>query len=567
MWTQQYDPMGNWLLSTFLAALPILVLLGLIASGRVSAWKAALCGLVMAIVMAAGPFGMPIDLVLASAGMGFVFALFRIIWLILAALFLYDLAVRTGQFEVMKASIARLSGDRRIQAVLVAFSFGSFLEGASGFGAPVAITAAFLVGLGFEPFKAALLCLIANSVPVAWGAVGVPIRTLSAVTDIDVDVLNATLGRIQLVFPLIVPFWMIITMVGWRLTLPVWPALLVIGGTFALVQFFWTNFVNYELVAIATGLLSLGAAVVLFQFWRPREEWRFPHDEEETADVADAQHSLSSGRVARAWMPFLLLSVAVIIWGLPAAKRWMAAPHEVPGSGQVVRLEWHPEMPRLHLAVAKGEAITGHKTPVSKDREKAVVDIVPVSASGTGVFLASVLSGLLLGLRPSEIAATLAGTLRRMLPAFTAILCMLALGFVTKYSGMDIVLGLAFTRTGKLLYPLFGTLLGWVGCAVTGSETSSNVLFGNLQRVTARKLGLNEVLMASANTSGGITGKLISPQSIVVAAAATNEQGKEGDILRTTFWHSLALALLLGAIVMLFAHVLTWAVPTPVASS
>ena len=562
MWTQQYDPMGNWPLSTLLAALPVLVLLGLLASGRVNAWKAALCGLLTAVTVAAGAFGMPLDLVVASAGVGIVFALFRI-WQILAAIFLYDLAVKTGQFDVMKASIARLSADRRLQAVLVAFSFGAFLEGASGFGAPVAITAAFLVGLGFDPFQAALLCLIANTAPVAWGSLAVPIRTLSAVTDLNVEVLSATVGRILLLIPLIIPFWMIVTMVGWRATLPVWPALVVIGGSFAVVQFFWSNFGVYELVDLVSALASLGSGVVLLQFWRPKQEWRFPHDEEEIRHVVDAQHPLTSGRVARAWTPFVLLSLAVLIWCIPAVKRWMAAPHEVPGTGRVVHLEWHPTMPRLHLAIAKGEAVTGHRTPLPEDREKAVLDIVPVSATGTGVFLAALLSGLFLGVRPTELATTLAGTARRMLPAYAAILCVLALGFVTKYSGMDTVLGLAFTRTGPLLYPIFGTMIGWLGVAVTGSNTSSNVLFGNLQKITARKLGLSEVLMTSANSAGGVMGKMLAAQSIVVAAAATGQGGKEGDILRMIIWHSVALALLVGVTVWLIAHYLSWAVVVP----
>jgi lactate permease len=546
MWTQQYDPMGYWPLSTLLAALPVLILLGLLASGRVSAWQAALCGLLTAAGMAAGPFGMPIDLVAASAWVGIVFALFRIIWLILAAIFLYDLTVKTGQFEVMNASIARLSGDRRLQAVLVAFAFSAFLEGAAGFGAPVAISAAFLVGLGFEPFKAALLCLIANTGPVAWGALGVPIKTLSAVTDLDVEVISATVARILLVLPLITPFWLIVAMVGWRATLPVWPALLVIGGSFAVVQFLWSHFVGYVLVDIIAGVASLVAGVVLLRFWKPREEWRFPHDAR-VSDVIATQAApaveLSRGRVVRAWTPFTLLTLMVLIWGIPAVEHWMDK-----------HTSWKVELTRLHLKVAPGEAVTGRRMPLPEDREGAVL----------GIFVAAILSGLFLGVSPATMASTLAGTVRRMIPAFVAILCMLALGFVTKYSGLDTVLGLAFTRTGPLLYPVFGTLIGWLGVAVTGSDTTSNVLFGNLQKVTARKLGLSEVLMVSANSAGGVMGKMIAPQSIVVAAAATDQVGKEGHILRAVIWHSIALALLAGAIVWLFAHVLKWAVVMPV---
>jgi lactate permease len=564
VWTQQYDPLGSWPVSTAMAALPVLVLLGLLASGRASAWQAAVAGLLTAAAVASGVFGMPVVLVLASAGVGVVFAAFRIIWLIVAAVFLYDLAVQTGQFDVMKASIARLSGDRRLQAVLVAFSFGAFIEGAAGFGAPVAISAAFLVGLGFRPFQAALLCLIANTAPVAWGAIGTPILTLSKVTGLDVNALSATSGRILPPLSLIIPFWLVRTMTGWRETFAVWPALLAVGGTFAGAQFVWSNYVGFELVDIVSSVASLAAGVLLLRFWHPHDHWRFEHEREEVYDHArcgEGEALLTPGRVVRAWMPFALLTATVLAWGLPAVKplgtpavkEWLDA-----------HTSWNKtEMPRLHLKVAKGEAVTGRATPdPSKDLEKATLDLVPVSSTGTAVFLAAVLSGLFLGVSPATMARTFAATVRRMVPAIAAIAAMLALGFVTKYSGMDAVLGLAFTKTGPTLYPIFGTLLGWLGVALTGSDTSSNVLFGNLQKITARKLGLSEILMASANTTGGVMGKMIDAQSIVVAAAATGEGGKEGDILRAVLWHSVALALLVGVIVYLYAHVFPWMVVT-----
>ncbi len=560
MWTQNYDPMGSWRLSTLAAALPVLVLLGLLASGRVSAWLSALAGLLTAAGVAGGIFGMPVHLIVASAAVGVVFAVFRIIWLIVAAVFLYDLAVQTGQFDVMKASIARLSGDRRIQAVLVAFSFGAFIEGAAGFGAPVAISAAFLVGLGFRPFQAALLCLIANTAPVAWGAIGTPILTLSSVTGLDVNALSATSGRILPILSMLIPFWLVCTMAGWRATIAIWPALLAVGGTFAGVQFVWSNFVGFELVDIVSAVASLAAGVALLGFWKPKDEWRFEHDDASHEDYAAHQKpvgftgSLTAGRVARAWMPFALLTFTVLFWGLPAIK-----PLGTPAVKE--RLDaytsWKPEMRGLHLKIAKGEAVTGHPTPdLKKDLEKAQLDIVPVSSTGTAVFVAALLSGVFLGVRPETMALTFARTWIRMIPAIAAIMAMLALGFVTKYSGMDAVLGLAFTRTGPTLYPIFGTLLGWLGVALTGSDTSSNVLFGNLQRITARKLGLSEVLMASANTTGGVMGKMIDAQSIVVAAAATGEGGNEGEILRAVLGHSLALALLVGGIVWVYAHLL-----------
>ncbi|WZO95837.1 L-lactate permease [Isosphaeraceae bacterium EP7] len=556
MWTQNYDPFGLWPLSTLAAALPVLVLLGLLAWGHLPAWKAALAGLMTAAALAVGAFGMPPQMALASAGVGLVFALFRIVWLIIAAVFLYDIAVATGQFAVMESSIAGLSGDRRIQAVLVAFCFGAFIEGAAGFGAPVAISAAFLVGLGFPPAKAALLCLIANTAPVAWGSVGIPIRTLAQVTALDIEALSATSGRILPPLSLIIPAWLVITLAGWRGALGIWPALLVIGGTFAFVQFAWSNFVGFELVDIVSAVASLAAGVILLKVWRPKDLWQF---DGETGLAPHAQsridNPLTAARVFKAWMPFAVMTVAVLAWGTPAVK-----------SAIDRTTSWNLEMPGLHKAVVKGPAVGGPASPTRDDGEKAILEIVPVSATGTAVFLSATLSGLLLGVSPARQILMLAATTRRLLPAFGAIFSMLALGFVTKYSGMDAVLGLAFTRTGVWLYPLFGTLLGWLGVALTGSDTASNVLFGNLQVITARKLGLSPILMAAANTTGGVMGKMIDAQSIVVAAAATGEQGHEGQLLRAVFWHSLALALLVGAIVWTFAHLTPGLVALPAAA-
>ncbi|WP_165226464.1 L-lactate permease [Aquisphaera insulae] len=568
VWEQSYDPLRFWPLSTLAAAFPVLLLLGLLASGRVHAGRAALAGLVAAALAAWLVFGMPAGMVAAAAGVGVVFAVFRILWLIVAAVYLYDIAVAAGEFEVMKASIASLSDDRRIQAVLIAFCFGAFIEGAAGFGAPVAISAAFLVGLGFRPFPAAMLCLIANTAPVAWGGIGTPLRTLSAVTALDVEALSATAGRILPPLSLLIPFWLVATMAGLRETLAVWLPLAAIGGTFAAVQFLWSNFVGFELVDIVSSVSSMAVGVLVLRWWKPARTWRFEH-ESTGAETAEAVESMlspsgpSTRQVVRAWMPFLLLTVLVLIWGLPAMKRlgtpavkdWLDA-----------RLSWKVEVPALHLKVARGEAVTGHAEPRPADLEKAVLEIVPLSSTGTAVFLAAVAGGLLLGLSPARLATLLVGTFRRMIPAMLAILAMLALGFVTRYSGMDAVLGLAFTRSGRFLYPIFGTMLGWLGVALTGSDTASNVLFGNLQRITADKLALSPILMAAANSTGGVMGKMIDAQSIVVAAAATGEGGKEGDLLRAVFWHSLALALLVGAVVWIYAHVLPGVVVQPGAS-
>jgi lactate permease len=564
MWIQRYDPAGNWLLSTAVAGLPVLVLLGLLASGKASAARAALAGLLTAALVAWTIFGMPVSMVASSALVGVVFALFRIVWLVVAAVFLYDITVSSGQFQIMGASIARLSADRRLQAVLVAFCFGAFIEGAAGFGAPVAITAAFLVGLGFEPFQAALLCLIANTAPVAWGGIGIPLLTLSKVTGLDVHALSATSGRILPFMSLLIPFWLVRTMASWRETVGLWCPLGIIGGTFASVQFLWSNFVGFELVDIVSAVCSMTAGVIVVHRWRPKRAWRFEADVAiATAAQMDSSAAnppaieLGTRTVARAWMPFALLTATVLVWGIPAIKPWgtSAVKDQLDKVGS-----WKPELPWLHLKVAKGQAVTGHEAPEPADLEKAQVEFVPLSSTGTAVFVAAITSGFLLGMSPARMARLLANTVKRMVPAISAIVCMLALGFVTKYSGMDTVLGLAFTRTGPLLYPIFGTLLGWLGVALTGSDTSSNVLFGNLQRITAQKLGLNPILMASANSTGGVMGKMIDAQSIVVAAAATHEPGKEGDLLRAVFWHSISLALLVGAIVWVYAHVLPWMV-------
>lgn len=548
MWIQNYDPFGNPLISTSLASLPILTLLGLLISGRVGAWKSAAAGLAMAALMAWAAFGMPGAMVLAAVEVGVVFALFRIILLIVAAVFLYDLVVMTGQFDVMKASIAGLSPDRRLQAVLVAFSFGAFIEGCAGFGAPVAISAAFLVGLGFHPFQAAVLCLLANTAPVAWGSLGIPLRTLAAVTGMDGHELSATAGRILPWLSIVIPFWLVAVMAGLRGALAVWPALAVIGGSFAAVQFLWSNFVGFELVDIASSIASLAAGIVFLRFWSPKQIWRFK-DDDEIAEVAEV---LTRRTIARAWMPFGLLTLMVLIWGFPAVKAWgTPAVSEWLGSWS----SWRPEVSVLHKKVAKGPELTGRTTPIDADLEPAILDIAPLAATGTAVMTAAILSGLLLGVSPGRQVRTLGQTIWRMRPAIYAILCMLSLGFVTKYSGMDAVLGLAFTRTGPMLYPIFGTLLGWLGVALTGSDTSSNVLFGNLQRITATRLGLSPVLMGAANTTGGVMGKMIDAQSIVVAAAATGVEGREGDILRAVLRHSVVLVLLVAAIVWMYAHV------------
>lgn len=551
-WTQVYDPMGAWWLSTLVATLPVVVLLGLLAVFRVKPHWAALFGALTAIACASLVFQMPWRLSAASLGFGAAFGILKIAWIVVAAVFLYDVTVYTGQFEIMKSSVARITEDRRLQALLVAFCFGALIEGAAGFGAPVAIAGAFLIGLGFKPFHAAALNLIANTAPVAWGAIGTPVHTLAAVSGLPEGDLNATLGRILPITALIVPFWLVRTIVGWRETFEVLPAILVVGISFAATQFVWSNFVDSNLVDIVGGVVSLLATTVFLRFWKPKRIWRGAEGEDNQADASQARPAervYSARQIARAWMPFVILTLFVLLWGLPVIKstmnRWTTPAAERGG--------W--EVPALHGAVTRAAPVVASPQP-----EAAKFDFNWLAATGTGCFLAALVAGFLLGVAPIQLAKIFWGTLVRMRFAVLAIAFMLGLGFVTRYSGMDAVMGLAFTRTGRL-FPFFGTFLGWLGVALTGSDTSSNALFGGLQRITAEQLGLNPVLMCAANSAGGVMGKMVDAQSIVVATAATNQVGNEGLIFRFVLWHSVALAAIVGLIVMAYAYLFTGAVP------
>lgn len=562
-WTQVYDPFGIWWLSTLVAALPVVVLLGLLAVFRVKPHWAAVAGAATALAAASLVFGMPWSLAAASLVYGAGFGLLKIAWIVVAAVFLYDISVHTGQFEIMKQSVAAVTPDRRLQALLVAFCFGAVIEGAAGFGAPVAIAGAFMIGLGFRPFHAAALNLIANTAPVAWGAIGTPVHTLAAVSGLPEADLNAMIGRILPITAIIVPFWLVRAMVGWRETFEVLPAILVVGVSFAVTQFVWSNFIDSNLVDIAGGLVSLVSTVVFLRFWQPRNIWRFegdpslgarasrPHDSEaETIrDHAGETPALPGRQIARAWMPFVMLAAFVLLWGLPSIKTSMNRAT----TPAFDRGGW--DMPALNLAVTRAAPVVSQPDP-----EKAKFDFNWLTATGSACFIAAIFAGLLLGVAPAELARIFWLTLVRMRYAVVAISFMLGLGFVTRYSGMDAVLGLAFTRTGWL-FPFFGTFLGWLGVALTGSDTSSNALFGGLQRITAQQLNLSPVLMCAANSAGGVMGKMVDAQSIVVATAATNQVGNEGLIFRFVLWHSIALASIVGLIVMAYAYLFPGAIP------
>ena len=566
-WIQVYDPLGNPWLSTAAAALPIVLLLGALAILEWRAHFAALLGLVSALAISVAVYGMPVSSALATAAYGAAYGFLPIGWIVLNAVFLYRLTVETGQFEIIKTSVGRLSSDRRVQALLVAFSFGAFIEGASGFGTPVAICSALLIGLGFTPLYAAGLSLIANTAPVAFGAIGTPILTLAAVTDFPAKTLGMMAGR-QLPFvSLLVPAWLVATMSGWRGLQAVWPAVLVCGGTFAIVQFAWSNLVGPELVDIAGGLVSIAALAGLCRVWRPRDTW-------ESADVASAsatpppistgggataRHALATDGVARAWTPWLFLSIAVIVWGLAPVKAALNQGALAPAF----------KVPMLHRMVFRDYPVV--PAPVDRARiqdeayrnaraEPAQLTVNWASATGTAILLAAIASAIYLRVPFGAFLAVARGTIARMRVPLATIMLMLALGFVTRYGGTDATLGLAFTRTGWL-YPFFAALLGWLGVALTGSDTSSNVLFGSLQKITAQQLNFNPILIVTANSTGGVMGKMIDAQSIVVATASTGQTGQEGRILRFVFWHSVALAAIMGIIVMLQAYVFTWMVP------
>ena len=630
-WVQVYDPLGHAWLSTLAAALPTGLLLLTLGLLRWPAHRAALLGLLAAIAVSVGVFGMPISAAVATTVYGAAYGLFPIGWIVLAAIFLYNLSVRSGTFEVVKHSVARLSGDRRVQALLIAFSFGAFIEGASGFGTPVAISAALLVGLGFAPRYAATLSLIANTAPVAFGAIGTPILTLAAVTGLPAFTLGAMAGR-QLPFvSVLVPAWLIVTMSGWRGLRGAWPAVLVCGGSFAIVQFAWSNLVGPELVDIVGGLVSLGALGLLCLWWKPsdgdgtspsfrspgssdpgftsQQPARFDVDGEGgspkamlalghpadmasghpadmasglrasglraaglRASVAEADHAGAS-QVVRAWLPWILLSVFVTLWGLPSVKALLTrGPVALGWRGSAwTWLAPQFEVPALHRRVFREYPVVA--TPVDRVRigdadyrragaESALFSVNWVSATGTSVLCAALVTALALRMRRREVAEVARNTWRQMRRPLVTIAMMMALGFVTRYGGTDATLGLAFTHTGWL-YPFFAAMLGWLGVALTGSDTSANVLFGGLQKITAQQLGLNPILITAANSTGGVMGKMIAAQTIVVATAATHQQGEEGALLRSVFWHSVALAAIMGLIVLAQAYLVPWMVPAP----
>ena len=554
-WSQGYDPLGHWWLSTILAAVPVIVLLGTLAVFRMKAHYAAVLGLVTALLIAVAVFHMPVKMASITAIYGACYGLFPIGWIILNVIFLYRMTCETGRFKVMQQSMTGITQDTRLQILLIAFSFGAFFEGASGFGTPVAVTAAILIGLGFKPLQASGLSLIANTAPVAYGALGTPIIALAAVSGFSEFTLGAQVGRILPFFSVLVPFWLVWAYAGYKGMKEIWPAIAVAGVTFAIPQFLVSNFMGPWLTDIIAAIVSMLCLIGFLKIWRPKTIWGLEGHHEGEQRAARGQHGYSRAEIIRAWLPWLVLSICVFCWGTPTGKKIMNTPEKVFPSMST----WSPAPSKItnpQFPVTGLNKLSQRMPPVvaKPTPEAAVFGFNWVSATGSGILFAAIISGFIMGLSFTRIVAMWWQTIWHIRFSLMTIAAMLSLGILTRYSGVDATMGLAFARTGHL-YPFFGTLLGWLGVALTGSDTSSNVLFGSLQKISAQQIGISPVLMCSANSAGGVMGKMIDAQSIVVASTATEWYGHEGDILRYVFFHSIALAALVGILVTLQAYV------------
>jgi lactate permease len=545
MWNQVYNPLSNTALSTIAAAIPVVTLLVLIASGKVKAHIAAIIAVILTNLIAIFIFTMPAGMSIRASVLGIVAGFFPIGWIVLNVIFLYQLTVATGQFELLKRAVGGVTEDRRLQLLLIAFSFGAFFEGASGFGTPVAVTGAVLIGLGFSPLAASGLSLIANTAPVAYGALGTPIAGLAQVTGLDPYILGAMVGRQLPVFSLIVPFWVVWAFAGWKGMKDVWPAILVTGVSFAIPQFVISNYINPWIVDIGASLISMGCLILFLKVWQPKQLWLSPAlrgRDESTATMAAAKQMdktpLTQGELWTALLPLIIVCIVMLIWGNGTFKTWANS-----------IFVWNYPVPELHNMINTVPPVAAKPTP-----QGAVFGFTYLSFTGTGMLIAAIIAGLLAGFSPLRMVTEYGRTIKLCAISLITISAMLAIGTLTRLSGVDATLGLAFAATG-VLYPFFGTLLGWLGVALTGSDTASNILFGNLQKITSEQLGLSSVLMGAANSSGGVMGKMIDAQSIVVASTATNWYGHEGTILRFVFKHSIALACLVGILVMLQAYV------------
>lgn len=572
VWQQIYDPFGNPVLSTLMAAVPVVVMLAALAFFHVKAHLAALLALASALLISIFAFDMPAGMAGSAALFGAANGLLPIGWIVLNIIFLHRLTTENGSFKVLQDSLARITDDRRLQLLLIAFCFGAFFEGAAGFGTPVAVTGAILIGLGFSPLAASGLALIANTAPVAFGALGTPIITLAKVTGLDEMELSMMVGRQLPFFSVLVPFWLIWAFAGWRKMLEVWPAILVAGVSFAIPQFLVSNYHGPMLVDVIAALISMACLTLFLKVWKPatihtsaalsgRVDTSKVDEEKVTASAAFSDQARPA--VMRAWMPWIILTVFVFAWGTQGFKNMFDTRPVIDPVTQSAKLDPQGKPVReanpifapavtftsLHLQIEKVPPVVA-----APKAEEAVYKFTWLTATGSGILLAAIVGGLLMGYSIPQLIKQYLRTLWVVRFSLITIAAMLALGFLTRYSGLDATMGLAFAATG-IFYPMFGTLLGWLGVALTGSDTASNVLFGGLQRVTSEQLGISPVLMAAANSSGGVMGKMVDAQSIVVASTATRWYGHEGEILRYVFFHSIVLAILVGGLVTLQAYV------------
>lgn len=540
-WTQIYDPMGNLALSAFMAAIPMIIIFYLLAIRRTPGQIAGAAAVSSAVLVAILVYKMPVAIALTATGMGALYGIFPIFWIVITAIFIYNMTVETGQFEIIKNSIASITDDRRLQALLIAFAFGAFLEGAAGFGTPVAISAGMLVGLGFNPLYAAGLCLIANTAPVAFGGIGIPIIVAGQVTGLETMKISQMVGRQLPFLSVIIPIWLVVLMSGWKSAMEVLPACLVAGISFASIQWFSSNFIGPELPDILSALATIVSLTIFLKIWKPAKIWRFA--DEKAAASATKLPVYSFGTIIKAWSPFIILTVMVILWGLKPVQAVI----------DTVTLKFL--VPGLDKVVLQAAPIVKKTTAMG-----ALYKINWLSAAGTALFIASILSAAILGVGPSRFISIFTKTFKQLTKPLITIPCVLGLAYVMNYSGMSSTLGLFLAGTGSL-FPFFSAFLGWLGVFLTGSDTSANALFGNLQAVTAQQVGMDPVLAVAANSSGGVTGKMISPQSIAVATAATGLVGKEGDLFNFTVLHSLVLAVIVGLMTYAQAYILTWMIP------
>ena len=550
-WQQIYDPLGNIWISSLIALIPIIFFFLALAVFRLKGSVAGTITVVLALLVSLFAYQVPVTIAFASMIYGFFYGLWPIAWIIIGAVFLYKISVKTGQFNIIRSSILSITEDQRLQMLLVGFAFGTFLEGAAGFGAPVAITAALLVGLGFKPLYAAGLCLIVNTAPVAFGAMGIPIIVAGQVSGVDTMEISQMVGR-QLPFMVpIVLFWIMGIMDGWRGIKETWPAVIVAGGSFAIAQYLTSNFVGPGLPDITAAIASLVTLTILLKYWKPKHIFRFA-DQDTSIDEnleAQKQQKYSIGQIAKAWSPFMILTVMVTIWSVKPFKDLFTK------DGALHDLVISIKVPYLHQLVQKMPPVV----PEIKNYD-AIFKFDWFSATGTAIFIAAVITILFLKMKPKEAVVTFGETLNELKTPIYSIGMVLAFAFIANYSGMSATLALALAHTGKA-FTFFSPFLGWVGVFLTGSDTSANALFGALQATTARQIGVPEVLLVAANTSGGVTGKMISPQSIAIACAAVGLVGKESDLFRFTVKHSIVFTIMMGILITLQAYVFPWMIP------